>query len=242
MEALKKGDDETAYELFQQLGDYKDAASYDWQYLCSSAVYEYPEYKIWQKTAYEYDAEGRRSRYAFYATKVSAASEVTEYFYDAAGKMSSLSEDYWMYNSNGKALIEYPSTTTAEYNEHGDVLTKHILYEQELKDGTRATQRIYDYVYTYEYNDDGTMAKMQYVLTTEQLQSDGTYTLTTNEYERTYEYEYDAEGKVISSVEHNGDVDTVAEYTYDAFGNKATKTVGESTTTYEYIRKLTKVD
>ena len=239
LSALSDGNDEIAYELFQKLGDYKDAALYQLEYLVSTKKYTYPDYNICQTTEYEYDSEGRLICSTYYQTSASEP-DITEYYYDNDGKMFSVRENYWMYNSSGNALTAYPSTTTSEYNEHGDIIASQMLYDRILSDGTRINERVYEYSYHYEYNADGTMAVKSYVFTSDQLQEDGTRKTETSEYTITYEYTYDENGRVLTCTEYNGTTAKVSEYSYDAFGNVISIKIGDTETTFEYIGKLSK--
>ena len=145
-----------------------------------------------------------------------------------------------MSNSRGEALTAYPSTTTSEYNEYGDIIASKSLYDRIMPDGTRINERVYESSYHYEYNADGTMATKSYVFTSDQLQEDGTHKTATSEYTITFEYTYDENGRVLTRTEYNGDVAKVSEYSYDAFGNVISIKIGDTETTFEYIGKLAK--
>lgn len=240
---LSKGHIERAYELFQKLGEYKDAALYQLVFLVSEEVYTNQKYNIRQTTRYQYNNELQLIRSTYYATSKSNDEEVTEYFYDNDGNMTSVSEDYWMYDASGKPLKEYPSIDTATYNEHGDIITGERLHDQIMPDGTRQHAIIYTYSYTYEYNDDKTMASKSYILTCDKIQSDNTYETSTIEYSYAYEYTYDEDGRILTCKEYNknnSDTVLVSEYFYDAFGNIVSIKTGDNETNFEYNSILVK--
>lgn len=246
LQALENGQEELAYQLFQELGAYKDAELYQYEFYLTNKTYTYEgsDYTVEEETKYQYDTQGRLIRSVYYSTPTSDG-VTTNYSYDSDGNMSSIEEYYWVFSSSNRTpKKDSPKTEICEYNEHGDVIKRVIMYDKIQSDGTRHTEQTSEDIYTYQYNDDGTIASELCENTTTYGIS-GKTTTTYAESTKTHEYVYDENGRILSRKDvctgtFGGTFTFV--YSYDSFGNVISMTAGEITYTYTYSKKLVKAD
>jgi RHS repeat-associated protein len=158
--------------------------------------------------SYAYDAKGNR-------TRVTIPSGVTNYTFDALNRLSTVTDpdgnitSYTYDNVGNRATLTYPNGTMTEYQYN--TLNRLTYLENRKTSG----EVISSYTYT--------------------LGPNGNRTRVTENIGRVVDYTYDAlnrltQEQITDSVLGN---QTIA-YTYDAFGNRLTKTDSTGTTTYTY--------
>ena len=261
--ALEQGEMSDAYELFQELGDYKDAALYQYKWLKTSSIYTDHKNDIYQREEYEYDHMARVIRYTDYISRDDQGA-VTEYSYDG-GKMTSVTEGYWIYEK-GRAQRQYPFTSTVEYDEKGNVSKKIDEFMEIKSNGKRILRTKDEYVYSRVYNADGTVASVTanfkrytqgggqmpktetdtftitYAYTCDSEGKTLKYTKTENGKVTEYRFTYDSEGKAIKyTVTSDGEIKEYR-YVYDENGNVILMKSDDTETQYTYTQMLVKRD
>lgn len=194
-----------AYEIFAQLGDYKDAQAHLEKYTIL------PDMRL-METCSEVNAFGE---------EVNSCSR--DYGYDAEGKTvydpkdcstpyDSTTRTIYTYNEEGVVIEEVRISgtmtvqkTSITHDEVGNVIKKESLDA----DGTTTTQ-------TFDYDAMGRLETMMEVLVVEPYG---------DTYKVTSKYTYDDNGVLVSVVEKGDGGTETTEYAYDANGNLLTETI-----------------
>ena len=220
LSALSLGQDEIAYQLFQEAGNYADAALYQPVFLHVKTTIPFPDGSC-AEYEYEYNDDRQLIRLISNGTE-------TEYFYDSNGKLVSSYSEYTMQSKK--------HISVSEYNEHGD--TSKFTGTEE-KNGRIDTIRTR--TYTYVYNNDGTMASYETNFVIEELQSDGSYKVVSTDFDESkFEYEYGQDGRVVLRKEYSNGKCYTTSFSYDEYGNLISEKGDSMEYTHEYIMKLVK--
>lgn len=244
IENIAKGKYDEAYDIFEDLGDYKDAEEYlsKFRYVNTSQIYNYDGGKLTYNTKFNengviveieipedetivnffYDEKGNRIKME---VAINGSKHATfAYTYNSYGDL--IKEDIIYYAWNGHTVNEYT------YNSSGKV-NKCITTDNY---GTETT--------TYTYDSNGNLIEEigKYSTKTYRYNSNGQLTKVTVDigYSEDYiEYEYNSQGQLINVIYHDDYEYHVVKYTYDSDGNliKMIKDYGgegKYTTTYQY--------
>lgn len=228
LSALSLGQDEIAYQLFQEAGNYADAALYQPVFLHVKTTIPFPDGSC-AEYEYEYNNERQLIRLISNGTE-------TEYFYDSNGKLVSSYTEYTTYTYTKYTKQPIRHVSVEEYNEHGDTI-KFIGTEE--KNGRVETIRTR--TYTYVYNNDGTMASYETDFVIEELQADGSYKVVSTDFDESkFEYEYGQDGRVILRKTYSNGKCYTTSFSYDEYGNLISEKGDSMEYTHEYIMKLVK--